>query len=326
MITTRQTWRTGVRTSLWPRGAVVAWIVMWPSIEIAAQDRTPDIIERVVAVVNDEAIFLSDLRQRALPFLERIATTEDPAERGPALRALYRELLTLLVNEELIEQTAADLQLRVSREDVNRAIENVQQQNNLSDEQFWDAVRQQGFTVERYRSDVRRQLLRLKVLNTRARGRVNVTDAQVREEYEQQVRRASRRTCYALAVRVFRVADETEGGFESACQEAAAVQETVPVEEFDGTDLGTVCDGAMQPQIEEAVRSLEEGEISPPIQTETGCLLVLMRQRTTAVGDIPSYEDVKDTIYRQMVEQAMARQEQNFVDELRQGAIIDRRL
>ena len=289
-----------------------------------AQD--PDIIERVVAVVNEEAIFLSDLRQRALPFLERIATTEDPMQREQALSSLYGELLTLLINEELIEQTAAEQQVRVSRDDVNRAIQNVQQQNNMSEEQFWDAVQQQGFTRARYRSDVRRQLLRLKVLNNRARGRVNVTDAQVREEYERQIRRASRRTCYALAVRVFRVAEPTDEAFSASCGEASSLRESVAPEEFGGTDLGTVCDGSMQPQIEAAVQTLNPGEISEPIRTETGCILVLMNGRTNAAGDVPAFDEVKDRIYQQIVEQSMARQEQSFVEEIRRGAIIDRRL
>ena len=328
---TRQ--RTLVRPGPGPRLALagVASLSVFFASASFATAQTPDIIERVVAVVNEEAIFLSDLRQRALPFLERIATTEDPSTREQALRSLYGELLTLLINEELIEQTAAEQQVRVTRQDVDRAITNVQEQNNLSEDQFWDAVRQQGFSRARYRSDVRRQLLRLKVLNNRARGRVNVTDAQVREEYERQIRRASRRTCYALSVRVFRVTESSEGAFANSCGEAAEVRESMAQvstvsDAFGGTNLGTVCDGSMQPQIEAAVQTLNPGEISEPIRTETGCILVLMNERTNAAGDVPEYEDVKDQIYQQMVEQGMARQEQSFVEEIRRGATIDRRL
>ncbi len=325
--------RWGRGRALWARAVALACISTLLSLGALvlvprglAQEQEPDVIERVVAVVNEEAIFLSDLRRRALPFLPRVLELPTPRQRDEALQQLYGELLTALINEELIEQTAAENQIRVTQQDVDRAIRNVQRQNSLTDDQFWDAVRQQGFSESQYRTDIRRQLLRLKLLNVRARGRVNVTEAQVREEYERQIRRASRRTCFDLAVRVFRAADTTEASFAVACDEAADVQSTTDATTFGGTELGTVCEGAMQGQIEQAVRSLDAGEISAPIRTETGCLLVHVRDVTNAEGEVPSYDEAKDRIYRQMVEEAMARQEQSFVDELRRGALVDRRL
>ena len=87
-----------------------------------------------------------------------------------------------MIDEELIQQSARDLQLRVTNADVDRAIDNVRTQSGLSEDEFWDAVRAQGFAEAQYRGDVRRQLLRLKVLNNRARSRINVTEEDVKEK------------------------------------------------------------------------------------------------------------------------------------------------
>ncbi|MBW1905285.1 MAG: hypothetical protein JRJ24_08265, partial [Deltaproteobacteria bacterium] len=65
-----------------------------------------DVVERVVATVNNEAIFLSDLRKRAVPFLPQIAEASTETERMSLLKELYEDLLTFLVDEQLIRQLA----------------------------------------------------------------------------------------------------------------------------------------------------------------------------------------------------------------------------
>jgi peptidyl-prolyl cis-trans isomerase SurA len=298
-----------------------------PATEPPQSTPNADIIERVVAVVNDDAIFLSELRRRSLPFLRQVLEQTPPAERDSTLRSLYRQVLDALIDESLIEQVAREDQLRVTQADVERAIGNVRRARGLSEEQFWAAVRQQGYTEAQYRDERRRELLIFKVLNQRRRGNVNITEEQVRGRYEQEARRAQRATCYALSVRVFR-APEGAGEAEQAraCEEAATIRSTVTAETFGGTDIGTVCEGAMVPQIEQAVAALETGEISTPIRTDAGCMLALVRDTTRGGTQIPPYEDVRERLYRQMMSEAMQRQQQQLAEELRRNAVIERRL
>lgn len=102
-----------------------------------------EVIERVVGVVNDRAIYLSDLRQRALPFLERLASV--PASRREEGRqAIYAQVVEQLINEELIRQAAMKLEIRVTNQEVESAVRNVIEQNNLTPEEFWEAVYEQG--------------------------------------------------------------------------------------------------------------------------------------------------------------------------------------
>lgn len=318
--------------------SVLSFLIAFGSTAALAQEAQPateqpqsapnaDIIERVVAVVNDEAIFLSELRRRSLPFLRQVLAETPAEERDSTLRTLYRQVLDALIDESLIEQVAQEDQLRVTQADVERAIGNVRRARGLSEEQFWAAVRQQGYTEAQYRDERRRELLIFKVLNQRRRGNVNITEEQVRARYEQEARRAERATCYALSVRVFR-APEGAGEAEQAraCEEAANIRGTVTAANFGGTDIGTVCEGAMVPQIEQAVAALETGEISAPIRTDAGCMLALVRDTTRGGTQIPPYEDVRERLYRQMMSEAMQRQQQQLAEELRRNAVIERRL
>ena len=185
-----------VRTfnELLEKGASSPWSLnaVAPSLEsaqlLAERLEALDVVERVVATVNNEAIFLSDLRKRAVPFLPQVAEASTETERMSRLKELYDELLNYLVDEQLIRQLASSSGIRVTDADVDNAIENLRLQNNMTEQEFQQALDGQGFTQGQYRKDLKRQLIRLKVMNERVRSRVNVTEEEVRARYEQRAR------------------------------------------------------------------------------------------------------------------------------------------
>jgi peptidyl-prolyl cis-trans isomerase SurA len=289
-----------------------------------------EVIERVVADVGDEAIFLSELRRRAVPFLGQIAQAPTMVEREAALEALYTQLLDHLVDEILIEHAATEMQVTVSRADVDRAIENVRRQSELDEDEFWNAVRRQGFTESQYREDVRRQLLKLKVLNQRARGRVNVDENAVRARYDQMVRRTNRASCFIVSDRFFPVlADAGATGVADVRRQAEAVRAEITPATFHDADnavrLGRVCEGQMRDDLEDAIAGLTEGAISDPVQVPEGIHLFYLESRVGA-AEVPSFESVRQQMAREMMEEAMGRMERQFLDELRRDEVIVRRL
>lgn len=311
------------------RLAAVAALLSLSSGIAEAQPRGRQVIERVVAVVNDDAIWLSELRRRAVPFLDRAMAAPSEAERQAAMEQLYGELLTHLIDEELIQQAARGMQVRVTAEDVQRAIQNVQRQSGLEDDEFWNAVRAQGFTERQYREDVRRQLLRLKVLNTRARGRVNITEDDVRQRYDQMVRQANTDACMEIDMLRVELADDASATEVAAARQRAEAlkRELTPtnIRERGAIDLGQVC-GGLQPQFQQVVAGLRPGQISDPVRAPGGFFIFHLRDVVRGGANVPGYEQVKNDLYRQMLEQAMARQEQIFIGELRREAVIQRRL
>src|SRR5262249_32587478 len=135
---------------------------------LAALCADADVIERVVAVVNDDAIFLSDLRARAAPFMSRAMGAPTEAQRLQAIQTIYRQVLDHLIDQKLVEQAAEEDEIVVSDADVDSAIDNVRQQSGLGEAEFWDAVAEQGFGTEvEYRIDIRQQLIHFRLLNAR---------------------------------------------------------------------------------------------------------------------------------------------------------------
>lgn len=312
-----------------------ALCVLVASMLAGASSAKAEVIERVVAVVNDDAIFLSELRRRAGPFLERAMAEPSQAARMAAIEQLYQQLLERMIQEELFIQAADRMQVSVTRAEVDRAIGNVQRQSGLSDADFWEAVRAQGFTTEQYRSDVRRQLLRLKVLNNRARGRVNITEEQVRERYDMMIARQRRELSYSPD-QIFIAVPSGASATEIAAARARAQEVRDSIESADdfaqamatvgGGSLGTLRQGDLPEAVENVVLGLDPGEISQPVRGPAGFHIFLLRDRQAGAANAPAYDQVRMQVYQQMMEEAMAHQEEIFLAELRRQAVIDVRL
>jgi peptidyl-prolyl cis-trans isomerase SurA len=291
-------------------------------------------IERVVATVNDDAIFLSELRRRAAPFLERVIAGAAEGERPQRIKRLYEQFLKELIDDQLIEQTARKMNIVVSSSDVELAIENVRKQNSLDTARFWEAVRAQGFTEKQYRTDVRKQILRLKVTNQRVRSRVNLNDQTVREEYDDRVRKARRRQRFH-AEHIFFGLPQTASATEVAetVRRATALRSSLDTEKFAGVasqrgggDLGWLDQGDLPEELENALLALEPGQISQPVRGPSGVHIFLLRERQAGGLEVPAFEDAKDEIYRELLDRAMAKQQELFLAELRRNAVIDSRL
>jgi len=302
-------------------------------VALTASTAGADVIERVVGTVNNEAIFLSDLRKRAVPFLPRVAEASTETERMSRLKELYDELLTYLVDEQLIRQLATSSGIRVTDADVDNAIENLRMQNNMTEEQFQQALDKQGFTTRQYRQDLKRQLVRLKVMNERVRSRVNVTEEEVRARYEQRARGEGNELRFHVSNLVVPVGDGASAIQVAAKrQEAETLRASLTPENFGaraarmgGGDLGWLSRGDLPEELERALMPLNAGEISSPVRGSTGFHIFFLQDRQVGT-DFPSYEEMKQELYREMLDAAMQRQEKIFLDEMRRTAVINRML
>ncbi|MDB4972688.1 MAG: Peptidyl-prolyl cis-trans isomerase SurA [Myxococcaceae bacterium] len=291
-----------------------------------------EVIERVVAVVNGDPLLLSELRTRAAPFLARVMQAPE-AQRMPVMQQLYADLLTQLVDERLLEQEARKLSISITSTDVERAIQNVQRQSGLKDAEFWDAVRAQGFQPEQYKGDVRRQLVRLKVINQKVRSRINITEDDVKRRYEEQLRSARKSASFHVEHIFVPVEDDSVTKLSVARAKAEQLKATLTpdnfadaMKELGGGDLGWVQQGDLPEALASTLISLEPGQISEPVRGPGGLHIFLLLERKEGESAIGAFEQVKQAIFSELLDKAMAKQELAFLAELRKQSLISRRL
>jgi len=302
-------------------GAAVAFAVC----TALAQSGRAEVVERVVAVVDDEAIFLSELRLKAAPYLSRAMSLPTERQRLAAIDQVYAQVLELLIQQRLVTQAAEDEDITVTSSDVDEAIATVRRESGLSEEEFWEAVGLQGFaTREAYRRDVRSQLVQYRVLNARVRGRVNITIEDVRRVYDERVARARRALAYVAAQILVRFPADAGAAIRASIVSEADFE--TAMSEHNGRELGRLAEGDLDPALEEAVAGLEPGQVSEPIQGSRGFHILLLRAREYAESELPPFEEMQNEIYQEMLQEAMQTQQRLFLDELRREAHIEIRL
>src|SRR5262245_44285754 len=105
-----------MRSRFFASAALVAALSM--SGAFAAPPAQAAIVERVVAVVGDQPILLTELRQRARPFLIKIYQSVPAAQQKVAEAEMYKELLGKLVDERVVSIAADKLNVTVTTKEV----------------------------------------------------------------------------------------------------------------------------------------------------------------------------------------------------------------
>jgi peptidyl-prolyl cis-trans isomerase SurA len=300
------------------------------------------VVERVVAVVGDKAILLSDLRDRAKPFLAQIQSrVPDGASRNAAVSQLYQQLLQRLVDEELQQRAAATAHISVSAEEIDEAIERVAKQNQVPVEHLYEEAAKTGLSNADYRQEIRRQLLDAKLLNLRIQGRLRISDDDMRGAYKRfgvEERRslkfqaawirfqidprggplAAGRTQEAAA----RVAAEARGGADFA--ELARRYSSDEATKEQGGLLAELTPGQLPEELDQALLALEPGSVTPPIRV--GDTWIVMKLVDRAPSTMPAYDEAKPLLQNRVYAEKMEKARRQWLDNLRRRTHVDIRL
>ncbi|HXJ23544.1 MAG TPA: peptidylprolyl isomerase [Polyangia bacterium] len=295
------------------------------------------VVERVAAVVGDSVVLASEVEERVAPLLADVNRIPDPDKRAARAAALRREVLDRLIDDELILQQATELKLSITNDQVDASIEEIKRQNNLNDDQLRDALRGQGMTMSAYRADLRRQLLRFRVLNISVGSRVNISDDEVRSYYDRHMKDGSNVQVRASHVFIAipegadatvvaekqalaqKILERANGGedFAKLAREASDDAAT----RADGGDLGYFGKDMLPKAIEELVFSMKVGDIRGPIRADRGFHVIKLIDRK--LKDPKPFDEVKEDIRMQLRQKDMERQTKIYLAELRKKTLVD---
>jgi len=140
----------------------------------AGSNRTADFI---VALVNADPITNHDVRQRLRQVEQNIAQRN--IANAPPRAELARQVLEQLINERAQIQLATESGVRVTENDLDQAEQNIAAQNQLNRDDFRRRLAAEGIDLNRFRSELRQQLLLQRVRDREVDSRLRVSDADV---------------------------------------------------------------------------------------------------------------------------------------------------
>jgi peptidyl-prolyl cis-trans isomerase SurA len=254
----------------------------------------PVVSTGVAAIVNDYVISDYDLNQRVALFVATSGVRPTPE----TLAQIRQQVLRSVEDEVLQLQEAARHKITVSKAEVDRAIQNIANDNNIAADQILMTVTNAGVTVETFRQQIAAQLTWQKVVAGRYGTDVLINDQQV-DEAMNRLKQGADKPQFLVSeifIAVDRPEDETSVSA-SATQIADQLKQGAPfatvASQFsqspsaaDGGDIGWVVDGQLSDEINQALSKLKPGEIAGPVRSEGGYYVLALRDRREPIGTV----------------------------------------
>ncbi len=284
------------------------------------------VVDRVVAVVNNEIITLSDLQREET--LKKVNTKQDE-----------RLLLEDMIDRKLQMAAAKSAGMDVTDKELTEAVTDIMKRNSLDSKQFEAALAKEGLTLEQYKTELREQMTLSRMFNKYVRSGVAVDEAEARAYYERNIKSYSQPEEIRVRQIFFRVPENATPAETAAIGEkarAASVRAkkgenfVTLVKELSegetaalGGDLGFLQRDQAIPEIEEATRTLKPGEIAGPILCAGGFHIIKLEEIRTPVKP---FEKVKDEIIKMLYNQKVENTYRTWLQSLRSNSNIENRL
>ena len=298
--------------------------------------------EKVVAVVGNQAIMLSELRQRSRPDLLRIyQAVPDTSHRAELVDMASRRVLEHMIDELLERQIADKQHINVTAEEIDGALQRLALMQNLTVDQLVREALRSGMTAQEYRDELRRQLLDGKLLELRVKGRVRVTDDDMRLMYQRLVREERQMLGYRpqwIVLRIPRdatqqVRTQRRAFAEGLVQQlragadfaalARAYSNDGATRELGG-DLGPQKPGNLDDPIEHIAFLLDVGQVSQPFVYADA--IVILRIVSRDPSRFGSYEEIRDQLAQRVYSDQLEKARRKWLDGMKRGIHIDTRL
>jgi len=256
--------------------------------ELATQG---ELLDRVVAIVNDGVVLNSDLDAQVDAVTERLR--QQKLELPPQ-NVLRQQVLERLVLQEIQVQRANHAGVKVSDEQLNQALQDVAKRNNLTLSQLPDALAQQGIDYTSYREELRKEIT-LSLLRQRdVLQHISVTPREIDQYLEKQAKTPSEHSEYNVSHILIAVGQEASPGqLEAAAKRAQEVYERAKSGEdfaklavaysnsqtaLDGGALGWRKGSELPTFLTDIITKLKPGEVSEPLRTPTGFHIIRLNE------------------------------------------------
>lgn len=170
----------------------------------AAQTAQPLAVDRVVAVVNDEAITLYELRDRLATVARQLKSRGTPL---PPRDVLEKQMLERLIVDRVQIQFAKEIGLRIPDAELDAALRRIAENNRLSLADFRVALERDGIEWRRFREDIREEMTIARLREREVESRIVVSDGEI-DNYLAHPEQAHQTALVALGHIIVRVPEQ----------------------------------------------------------------------------------------------------------------------
>lgn len=302
-----------------------------------SQRDAPDVLDRVIVVVNNDVITLSELQDSLAFYLYETKETVKPGGE----EALKQRLLNRMIESRLQLQEANREHITVEDSEVDEQLAEVMKRVNAkTQEEFEQVIKAQGLTLEGVKNRTKDQILIQKVIRRKVAFRISVTEQEI-DQYlvENREKLETGLTYHARHILFAPTPPESEAAWDAARGRAEAVWARVRAgEDFvelakrhsedssgkDGGDLGVLKQGELTPEVEHQILRLRPGDTSAPFRSRLGFHIFKLEWKEGLAGE--ALAQAKQQIRDILILQKYAARLEAWIAEIRKRAILDIRM
>lgn len=297
------------------------------------------VVERIVAVV-DRAVVLQSEVDAVVEQIEQAMPIPAGVDKDAVRRERRAQIVDTLIAEKLIEAEVRKLRIDVTDAEVDRALAALMRENNLTDDSLAMALGRQGMTLIEFKEQKKKELTKMKIVQLKVRSRVSVTDEDVKTAKKQQDRSASQAGFSRVRARhiLWLVPQGQDGESQKKkaldarvrleqgadFAEVAAVESEDPGSKARGGDLGVFGRGEMVPEFERAAFESPVGKVVGPVRTAFGWHVIRVEEQVKA--DAGDADKALDELRNRLFSKELETQFEQYLDELRRDAFIEKRI
>ncbi len=304
-----------------------------------------DILEQVLVKVNGDIVTKTEFEQRQVSALRQrqdlAAASPDSPELKKAVAEITPELILSAVDELLLVQRGRELGYALGDEQFNNILENIKKENkHETDEQFQNALKQEGLTLADLRRSLERQMLISRVQQAEVMGKIAVTEDESKAYYEKHKDQFTTPSSITLREILVEVPGSEKGVNAAQDEEAKAKAEDIrkrllagepfarlaadlsdAPSKANGGLIGPINSTDLAPALRDMLRKMKLGDLTETMRTTRGYQILKLETRTEEA--VRSFDAARDEISDRVADEKRRGEMQKYVEKLRAQAIIN---
>jgi parvulin-like peptidyl-prolyl isomerase len=315
---------------------IVGWVMLL-SIPVGA-----DIVDKIVAVVNEDVITLSGFNAAFEPYRKNIEENYQGKDKEAVLKQARESFLQRLIDNMLIEQEAKKpgVGIVVKDEEVMGVIKDMLAKDKSTMDEFLKKLAREGNSLESIKKDIRNQIMRMRLLRREIKAKIVVSDEEIGEYYNKNRQNYEGKEVVRIkqillllpaqankAMRM-KVKDQTSNLRKRIKNgepfELLAVKYSQGPEAKQGGDVGFIERGVIIPEVESIAFSLPLGQVSEVIESSLGFHIIMVVDKRGA--GLKPIAAVREEIKAKIEDEKLDKKYEEWITSIRKKSYIEIRL
>ena len=316
---------------------IVTFYLYMSGFAFVSKAESAEVVDRIVAVVNDDIITLFELDRSFKPYEERVRNQGYSIDKEHKMLFKVREeILNQLIDQKLKDQEIKRFKINIDEKEIDQTIERIKETNYYTDEDLRDVLAKEGLTMEEYRDRIKETILRTKLVNLQVKSKIVITEEDISSYYENHPDKYGGKKKYHLYNIIIRLPlfageeeklkikakmDEiltelnTGKSFETIVKSYSELSHGV-----EGGELGLFRLDELSPQLQYNLKDMKAGEFTSVLDTDQGYQIFFVKDIVKTPGR--SLEEVSPEIEKILFNEIVEKKFQSWIKDLRNKSVI----